>query len=212
MEGWGAKAKKMVLSQITPRGVSDPGVIDALMNVPRHLFVPESLRIWAYEDTPLPIGCAQTISQPYMVALMTSLLEIVPGMKVLEIGTGSGYQAAVLGYMGAEVHSIERVRSLATSSSKILKTFGFKVKVHYGDGNLGIPHEAPFDRILVTAAADSIPNAIIGQAKKICRIVIPISSGGGVDRLLTLMIDGKIHSEQWGDYCRFVPLLDTLSE
>ncbi|MDT8284707.1 MAG: protein-L-isoaspartate(D-aspartate) O-methyltransferase [Thermovirgaceae bacterium] len=212
MERWETRAEEMVLSQILPRGISDTRVIDAMMRVPRHLFVPVLLRERAYEDAPLPIGFGQTISQPFMVALMSGLLKIKPGMKVLEVGTGSGYQAAVLCSMGAEVHSIERIGSLAASSSKILRHLGFKGKVYHGDGNAGIPGEAPFDRILVTAASDSVPVALFEQAKDICRIVIPIRSGGGLDRLLTVLVKGKTYTEEWGEYCRFVPLLDSVSE
>ncbi|NMD17963.1 MAG: protein-L-isoaspartate O-methyltransferase, partial [Synergistaceae bacterium] len=140
----------MVLSQIEARGIRDENILEAFRNVPRHLFVPEGLRKWAYDDNPLPLGNGQTISQPYMVALMTSRLDVVAGMKVLEVGTGSGYQAAILARMGAEVYSIERIASLARSASLLLKELGYPVKVRYGDGRLGLPEEAPFDRIIVT--------------------------------------------------------------
>ncbi len=212
MEQWRIKAENMVNSQIAARGITDLAVMESLLGVPRHIFVPEDQRHLAYEDIPLPIGRGQTISQPYMVALMTERLRIEPGMKVLEIGTGSGYQAAILANLGARVHSIERIGSLAISSAKILEFLGFDVRVRHGDGRLGIPEEAPFDRILVTAGSSSIPSVLIGQAGEVCRIVIPIVVNNGLERLLTRAISGDTHIDQWGEYCRFVPLLEKISE
>lgn len=202
----------MVDSQIVSRGITDPGVIRAFLDVPRHLFVPEEQRRRAYEDLPLPIGKGQTISQPYMVAIMTEALHVMRGMKVLEIGSGSGYQAAVLANMGAKVYSVERVGSLAASSAKLVELLGYDVRIIYGDGKLGIPEEAPFDRIIVTAGSFSIPPALIEQAGEGCRIIIPIRSAAGIERLLTRTIQGDVHIDEWGEYCRFVPLLDEISE
>lgn len=198
----------MVNCQILARGITDPAVIEALLSIPRHLFVPEQQRHLAYEDMPIPIGKGQTVSQPYMVALMTESLRIERGMNVLEVGSGSGYQTAVLANMGAKVHSIERIRSLALSSAKLLELLGFDVFVRHGDGRLGIPEEAPFDRILVTAGSASIPTALLEQAEEVCRIVIPIRSAAGVERLLTRVINGNTQEDDWGEYCRFVPLLE----
>lgn len=212
MEQWRIKVENMVNSQIAARGITDLGVMKALLGVPRHFFVPEDQRYLAYEDIPLPIGRGQTISQPYMVALMTERLRIERGMKVLEVGTGSGYQAAILANMGARVHSIERIGSLAASSAKLLELLGFDVMVRHGDGRLGIPEEAPFDRILVTAGASSIPPALLGQAGEVCRIVIPLVDDTGSERLMTRIISGNTYIDEWGDYCRFVPLLKKISE
>ncbi|HAK40607.1 MAG TPA: protein-L-isoaspartate(D-aspartate) O-methyltransferase [Synergistaceae bacterium] len=212
LDNWEAEAERMVLSQIEARGIRDDKILKALRSVPRHCFVPAHLRKWAYQDSPLPLDEGQTISQPYMVALMTSRLEVKEGMKVLEIGTGSGYQAALLACMGAEVHSIERIASLARSSSKILEELGYPVRVYHGDGINGLPEEAPFDRVLVTAAAPSIPPAIMEQTSSNAKVVIPIRFPDGNERLLTRIIDEEGYRDEWGEYCRFVPLLDGIVE
>jgi len=208
LEDWEARAERMVLSQIEARGIRDENILEAFRNVPRHLFVPEGLRKWAYDDNPLPLGNGQTISQPYMVALMTSRLDVVAGMKVLEVGTGSGYQAAILARMGAEVYSIERIASLARSASLLLKELGYPVKVRYGDGRLGLPEEAPFDRIIVTAVAPSVPSALMEQCALNARLVIPLGFPDGTERLLTRIKKGERFKDEWGEYCRFVSLLE----
>ncbi len=175
----------MVALTIQARGVSDPGVVRAMLTVPRHEFVPVEFRSAAYEDHPLPIGYGQTISQPYIVAWMTELLELKPGEKVLEIGTGSGYQAAVLAEIGGlEVYSIEIVPELAQSAAQRLKNLGYgQVKVKQGDGYYGWSEYAPFDAILITAAPDHLPAPLAGQLKAGGRLVIPIGPPGSYQSL-----------------------------
>jgi protein-L-isoaspartate(D-aspartate) O-methyltransferase len=166
---------RMVDEQIVRRGVVDTLVLAAMRKVPRHEFVPEAYKHYAYADEPLPIGDGQTISQPYIVALMTESLNINKNSKVLEIGTGSGYQAAVLAEIAKEVYSIEIIESLATRASETLERLGYKnVKVRCGDGYRGWPEEAPFDAIIVTAAPGRIPQPLIDQLKVGGRMCIPV--------------------------------------
>ncbi len=170
-----AARERMVHETIEARGVRDSLVLAAMRDVPRHLFVPPSERAQAYEDHPLPIGEGQTISQPYIVALMTELLELRPGEKVLEVGTGSGYQAAVLAEITDHVYSIEIVESLAKSAAARLADLGYtKVKVRAGDGYQGWPEAAPFDAIVVTAAPDHVPQPLVDQLARGGRLVIPV--------------------------------------
>ncbi len=167
--------KKMVETQIKARGIKDEKVINAMLKVERHLFVPPQYRKYAYEDTPLPIGEGQTISQPYIVALMTELLELKGNEKVLEIGTGSGYQAAILAEIAREVYTIEIIESLAKSAEERLKKLGYKnIKVKCGDGFLGWKEYAPFDRIIVTCAPSSIPPPLLEQLAEGGKMVIPV--------------------------------------
>jgi protein-L-isoaspartate(D-aspartate) O-methyltransferase len=165
---------EMVRTQIERRGVRHPDVLRAMRTVPRHLFLPEALRSQAYQDHPLPIGYGQTISQPYIVALTTELLEPSRTHKVLEIGTGSGYQAAVLSMVVDRVYSMEIVPELARSSAALLRELGYRnVTVRLGDGYKGWPEEAPFDRVILTAAPPEIPRALIDQVKPGGRLVAP---------------------------------------
>jgi len=167
----------MVAEQIEARGITDPRVLAAMRNVPRHEFVPESVRDSAYEDRPLRIGHDQTISQPYIVATMTELARIGPGSNVLEIGTGSGYQAAVLHEVAGGVHSIEIVEPLAREATKTLARLGYTAaEVRHGDGYRGWPEAAPFDAILVTAAPDRVPQPLLDQLAEGGRLVIPVGS------------------------------------
>ncbi len=169
--------ERMVKVQIEARGVRDPRVLAAMRKVPRHVFVPPDLQASAYEDGPLPIGHGQTISQPYIVASMSEYLELKGTEKVLEIGTGSGYQSAVLGELAARVYSIEIVQPLAELSAKLLKELGYtNITVRYGDGYKGWPDEAPFDAIIVTAAPPEIPQALIDQLKEGGRMVVPVGT------------------------------------
>lgn len=167
--------ERMVKEQIEARGIKDERVLEAMRSVPRHLFVPEDSRRRAYGDHPLPIGYEVTISQPYIVALMSELAELKPGQRVLEIGTGSGYQTAVLAQMGAEVYSIEIIEPLATSSTALLAELGYSnATVRHGDGYAGWPEHAPFDAIVVTAAPPRIPDTLREQLAEGGRLVLPV--------------------------------------
>ena len=168
---------RMVDGQIRARGVTDPRVLDAMARVPRHQFVPDAVRAQAYDDYPLPIGEQQTISQPYIVALMTSLLELEGDEKVLEIGTGSGYQAAVLAELAREVYTIEILEPLSARAQKALGGLGYQnIRFRVGDGWSGWPEAAPFDDIIVTAAPEKIPQPLLDQLKVGGRLVIPVGS------------------------------------
>jgi protein-L-isoaspartate(D-aspartate) O-methyltransferase len=174
----------------------DPKVLDAMRRVPRHRLVPQDIRAQAYRNSALPIGHQATISQPYIVALMTHLLRVKPGQRVLEVGTGSGYQAAVLAEMGAEVRSIEIVPQLAERAARDLASLGYlSVRVRAGDGYAGWPDEAPFDRIVVTAAATEIPDALVVQLKPGGRMVMPVGRPRSSDlTLVEKALDGGVTS------------------
>ncbi len=189
-------------------GVRDPATLDALGRVPRHEFVRSSDRHLAYGDHPLPIGYGQTISQPYIVAYMTELLAVRSGMKVLEVGTGSGYQAAVLAALGCQVYSIEIVEPLARSAAALLARLGYRVAVRHADGRYGWPEEAPFEAIIVTAAAGHIPPALLAQLAPGGRMVIPVGSSYGTQRLILVAKDdrGRIRTRNLLPV-RFVPLV-----
>jgi len=191
-----------------PEGRIDPAVLEVMGRVPRHAFVPDNVADAAYEDRPLPIGYGQTISQPFIVALMTHLLEVEPGDVVLEVGTGSGYQAAVLAPLAAEVYSIEIVPQLGESAAARLVELGFdNVEVRVGDGYYGWPEAAPFDGIVVTAAASQIPPPLIEQLKVGGRLVIPVGGGFFQQQLVLVekQADGGITTRQLLPV-RFVPL------
>ena len=176
----------MVRDQIEARGIRDARVLEAMRQVPRHLFVPETLRSQAYEDYPLPIGHDQTISQPYIVAYMSETLAVGPGRRVLEIGTGSGYQAAVLAEMGVEVYTVEIVEPLARTAARTLASLGYStVHTRVGDGYGGWPEHAPFDAVIVTAAPDHVPKPLIEQLAVGGRLVIPV--GGLVVQQMTVI-------------------------
>lgn len=204
---WQSERDRMVQRQLLRRGISDKGVLEAFRKVPRHKFVPSSHSSSAYSDRPLSIGFGQTISQPYMVALMTELADIKPSDKVLEIGTGSGYQAAILQSMGAKVYSVERKKELAEKTMKLLKKMQINgIKIRVGDGTRGWQEYSPYNSIIVTAAAPSAPQPLLEQLGDGARLVIPVG-----DRLLQELVvfkkeKGKIEKESHGG-CRFVPLL-----
>lgn len=169
-----------------------PAVLEAMRRVPRHLFVPEAVRRDAYRDEPLPIGHEATISAPTIVALMTELLDVRPGDRVLEVGTGSGYQAAVLSGLVREVYSIEIVEPLARSAAERLAALGYRnVTVRAGDGYAGWPERAPFDRIIVTAAAPHVPQPLVDQLAPGGRMVIPVATGGGEQQLMLIRKDAQ---------------------
>ncbi len=201
--------ENMVKYQIEGRGVRDRVVIDAMIEVPRHLFVPKKLRHRAYNDYPLPIGLGQTISQPYIVAFMTELLQLNGKEKVFELGTGSGYQAAVASRVAREVFTVEIYSELARSAAKRLKAIGYKnIHVRDGDGYYGWESEAPFDAIIVTAAADHIPPPLVEQLAPGGRLVIPLGGPFSVQQLILVTKDskGKV-IEKPIIPVRFVPLL-----
>lgn len=197
---------KMVREQIEARGVRNPRVLAALRKVPRHRFVPEELVESAYRDGPLPIGRGQTISQPYIVASMTELVDPQPGDRLLEIGTGSGYQAAVLAELVAEIYTIEIVPELAERSRALLAELGYEnVVVITGDGWKGLPAKAPFDGIVVTAAPAKIPPALVEQLAVGAKLVIPV---GRWDQMLRVVERTEDGLEERGEYpVRFVPLV-----
>jgi protein-L-isoaspartate(D-aspartate) O-methyltransferase len=199
--------ERMVEEQLTRRGIADERVLAAMRGVPRQLFVEEALRERAYGDHPLPIGEEQTISQPYIVGLMTSLLELTGREKVLEVGTGSGYQAAVLANLVRRVCSIERLPRLAERARSLLEALGYdNVWIRVGNGTLGWPDEAPFDRILVAAGGPSIPPPLIHQLAEGGRIVVPV--GDAANQTLTVVdnVRGELRTSYHGD-CKFVKLV-----
>ncbi len=204
-----AEREGLVSTQLLSRGIGDSATLAAMRTVPRHEFVPAEARRLAYEDTPVPIGRGQTISQPYIVALMTELIRPRPGMRVLEVGTGSGYQAAVLAAAGARVWTIEIFEALAGEARDRLRRLRFtNVHVRHGDGYAGWPEEAPFDAIVVTAGADSIPLALIEQLAPGGRLVMPVGDPYSDQRLVLLKKDaaGRVSSREM-EPVRFVPLL-----
>jgi protein-L-isoaspartate(D-aspartate) O-methyltransferase len=198
---------KMVEEQIIGRGIKDPKVIKAIKKVPRHLFVEEALQGQAYSDHPLPIGEKQTISQPYMVALMTEALQLKGREKVLEIGAGSGYQTAILAEMALKVFSIERVRSLALGARKLLYELGyFNVEIKVSDGTSGWPEESPFDAVIVTAGSPVIPQPLLDQLAAGGRVVIPVGDVFSQDLIRVTKTEEGFKKEDLGG-CRFVKLI-----
>jgi protein-L-isoaspartate(D-aspartate) O-methyltransferase len=199
--------RQMVDSQLRQRGIADERVLGAMERVPRHEFAPEQYRDQAYEDHPLPIGEGQTISQPYIVAIMLDALKLSPTDKVLEIGTGSGYVTALLAELTERVISIERHESLAESARALLAALGYSnVNVVTGDGTQGFPEAAPYDAIVVSAAAADMPPALITQLGEGGRMIIPVGSEDSQQLRLVRMEDGQPHIE-FRELCRFVPLI-----
>lgn len=198
----------MVESQIIDRGVSDPDVIRAMKKVPRHLFVPERYKTLSYSDHPLPIGEGQTISQPYIVAFMTEALKLKPGERVLEIGTGSGYQAAILAELINEVYSIEIIEALGIRAQETLGKLGYKnVHIKIGDGHKGWAQKAPFDAIIVTCAPEQIPRPLVEQLKEGGRMIIPVGRAGAVQKLVRAVKKGGRLQTQEAMLVRFVPMV-----
>jgi protein-L-isoaspartate(D-aspartate) O-methyltransferase len=198
---------KMVEEQLVGRGILDPKVIAAMRKVPRHLFVEEALQNQAYNDRPLPIGEKQTISQPYMVALMTEALQLRGMEKVLEIGAGSGYQTAILAEIALKVFSIERIRSLTIQARKLLYDLGYlNVEIKFSDGTLGWEEEGPFEAIIVTAGSPSVPQPLVDQLAVGGRLVIPVGDQTDQDLIRVTKTEEGIQREDLGG-CRFVRLI-----
>lgn len=200
--------RRKLIETLRRKGIKDESVLQAIDTIPRHLFLDSSFLEFAYQDKPFPIGAGQTISQPYTVAFQTELLEIKKGTKILEIGTGSGYQACVLAEMGAKVYTVERQKKLYQKTKALLPQLGFHtIKCFYGDGFKGIDTFAPYDRILITAAAPEISHQLLSQLKEGGLLVVPYGSGD-VQQMLRLQkkSDGSIISEEFGSF-RFVPML-----
>lgn len=200
--------RRMVEDQVVARGVADRRVIEAMLRVPRHLFVPEALAAQAYSDFPLPIGERQTISQPYMVGLMSEALKLQGGEKVLEIGTGSGYQAAVLALLARQVFSLERIPALARQARRTLDACGFaRVNVRVTDGTFGWEDEAPFDGIVVTAGAPTIPASYRAQLAIGGRLIIPVGDRSSQVLICVTRLGERDFREERLLGCRFVPLI-----
>jgi len=206
-ESHNPQQRDMVIQQIISRGIDDAKLLRVFEAVPRHLFVPKEQEKFAYGDFPLPIGEGQTISQPYMVALMTEALKAKEGMSVLEVGTGSGYQAAILAYLGLKVYSIERFSDLAEKANKVCSSLGYEINIRVGDGTLGWADNAPYDRIIVTAGSFDTPKPLIDQLKIGGVMVIPL--GSRLHQTLTVVrkiAKDKIETEELCG-CIFVPLV-----
>jgi protein-L-isoaspartate(D-aspartate) O-methyltransferase len=199
--------KNMVKNQIQRRGIHDPRVLEAFLRVPRHEFVPSHLRDDAYRDCPLPIGSGQTISQPYMVATMTAEAGISPDDRVLEIGTGSGYQAAILGELALQVYSIERIEGLSQAAAGVLENLGYRnIHLKVGDGTIGWKGESPFSAILVTAGAPYIPDPLVDQLATGGKLVVPIEDGFAQVLYVITRTSAGIEKRK-GERCTFVPLV-----
>lgn len=198
---------EMVEAQLRSRGIRDPRVLDAMARVPRHEFTPEPYRSQAYEDHPLPIAEEQTISQPYIVAIMLEALALQPSDKVLEIGTGSGYVTALLAELAAHVVSIERHASLADEARQLLSAMGYQnVRIITGDGSAGFAECAPYDKIIVSAAAPQLPQALVNQLAEGGRMIVPVGREDAQQLQLIEMRDGQPHTI-FREMCRFVPLV-----
>jgi protein-L-isoaspartate(D-aspartate) O-methyltransferase len=199
--------ESMVIQQLMKRGIRDQGVLQAMRHTPRHLFVPARYRAKAYEDMPLPIGYEQTISQPLMVAMMTEALQLQGHERVLEIGTGSGYQAAILSRLATVVFSLERIPELAAQARATLAMVGItKVHVLVADGSVGLPEHGPYDVIIVTAASPKVPPPLVGQLKAAGRLVIPVGERHEQTLVRITMTSNGPQIERFGG-CRFVPLI-----
>ncbi len=208
MDRFSILRKRMVEEQLIARGITDDLVLDAFLNVPREQFVPKGLQKYAYEDGPVSIGFGQTISQPYVVAVMTQLLDLKKDDKVLEIGTGSGYQTAILARLSGQVYTVERIPGLLERAKKILNELGYRnIYFRLGDGSLGWEDETPYDKIIVTAAAPNVPPSLIGQLKRSGKMVIPVGDRYSQD-LLVVQKDEKNRIKIGSKMrCVFVPLV-----
>lgn len=198
----------MTAGQLEARNIQSPAVLDAMRAVPRHLFVPDDMRNHAYDDSPLPIGLGQTISQPYIVAFMTEQLQPARGMKILEVGTGSGYQAAILAFLGCDVYTIELHEELAARAKKVFAALGLSgIRVKHGTGYSGWPEPSPFDAIIVTAAPGYVPKALVSQLKDGGRMIIPVGQTNSVQSLKRVTKKGEKIIEKDLLPVRFVPMV-----
>jgi protein-L-isoaspartate(D-aspartate) O-methyltransferase len=198
--------RKQLVAEIRRKGICDENVLRAIGNVPRHLFLDSSFLKFAYEDKPFPIGSGQTISQPYTVAFQTALLQVKKRDKILEVGTGSGYQACVLIELGANVFSIERQKNLYTKTRQFLPTIGYQTRMFFGDGYKGLPTYAPFDKIIVTAGAPYIPQPLLDQLKVGGILVIPVGDDVQIMTTIIRESENNFKKEEHGSF-RFVPLV-----
>ena len=209
-DGQQARRHAMVQDQLAARGISDPAVLTAMESVPRHRFVPPPMERHAYTDGALSIGLGQTISQPYIVALMTELLRLDGSSRLLEIGTGSGYQAAVAACIAAEVWSVERMETLSQRAAALLTALGVhNVHLVVGDGSRGLPEQSPFDAVIVTAATERVPPALLGQLTEGGRLVVPIGPIGHTQTLTVFVRHGDGFQVREDIPCRFVPLIES---
>ena len=200
--------RNQLVTLLKEKGIIDKGVLEAINKIPRHLFLNSSFADFAYQDKAFPIGAGQTISQPYTVAFQSQLLEVKKDHKILEIGTGSGYQTAVLCLMGAKVYSVERQNELFKQTSVLLPKLGIRPKhLSFGDGYKGLPNHAPFDSIIVTAGAPIIPQALMAQLKIGGRLVIPLGEENQIMTLLIRKNETQFEKHEFGDF-KFVPLLE----
>ncbi len=199
--------RKKLVESIKQKGITNENILNAINKIPRHLFLDSSFLEYAYDDKPFPIGSGQTISQPYTVAFQSQLLDVQKGNKVLEIGSGSGYQACVLEELGAKVFSIERQKKLYLKTKTFIAELGYKARFFYGDGNKGVPAFAPYDRILITAAAPEISNELLKQLKPGGKLIVPLGKGDVQTMIrITKTADNKLIEEKFGSF-RFVPML-----
>ena len=200
--------RRKLVQHLQGKGITDERVLEAIDSIPRHFFLDNAFVEFAYQDKAFPIGAGQTISQPYTVAFQTELLEVSRGEKVLEIGTGSGYQTAVLCEVGAKVFSIERQKSLYVKTKSIIQQLGYRPRLFFGDGYLGKPGFAPFDKVLVTCGAPFVPEDLVTQLKPGGRLVIPVGAGEVQEMLVVdKKLDGTLDQRNYGAF-RFVPMLN----
>lgn len=207
------RTRDRLIERLKEQGISEPRVLNAIRQTPRHLFVDEALASRAYEDTALPIESGQTISQPYVVARMTELIVSKPVSRVLEVGTGSGYQAAVLAQLVTSIYTVERIRGLFDQAQQRFKMLGYQnIRCKFSDGNWGWPTQAPFDAIIVTAAPEVVPDELLEQLKKGGKMVVPVGNSRGVQKLLQITRTQKGFEERWVESVSFVPLLEGTQE
>ncbi|MBE50094.1 MAG: protein-L-isoaspartate O-methyltransferase [Flavobacteriales bacterium] len=203
--------RKILVDEIRSKGISDINVLNAISHVPRHLFMDNAFVQFAYQDKAFPIGCDQTISQPYTVAFQTQLLRVENHDKVLEVGTGSGYQSAVLKHLKADVYTIERQKDLFQKTQSFLPSIGYKCRFFYGDGYVGLSQFAPFDKILITCGAPEIPSLLLSQLKHGGRMVAPIGSGKvQIMKMIDKDMNGEVTISDHGNFS-FVPMLSDKS-